>query len=286
MTAPTGERRLGVDPRLQARRQDVLRQQGRRRLRRVQVAAAVVVAGAVGWAGAASPLLDVDRVIVRGLERGRAEDVEAAAGIKPGSPLATVDVERVRSAAESVGWVAAADVSRSWPGSVLISVTERRPVAVVLPADGTTGVLVDADRQLALTGEAMDDKGVVDDEQFEDLPQIIGAVVEAQPGAPLDAAAAGAVELAGLLSREAASGAVPGTAMLQVSLNGQGELDVTLWAGDSDLAARVLFGPAVDLDDKVRTLTALLRSEVLEASTGAVIDVRVASAPVVTLGAP
>lgn len=280
MTAPTGERRLGVDPRLRARRQDVLRQQGRRRLHRVQFAAAVLAAGGVGWAVAASPLLDVDRVIVRGLEHGRIEDVEAAAGIEKGSPLVTVDLERVRSAAESVAWVAAADVSRSWPATVLVSVTERRPSAIALMPNGTTGVLVDGDRQLALIDEA-----VTDVERLGDLPLVVGAVVEARPGAPLDVAAAGAVDLAGLLRREVLSGAVPDGQMIQISVDVQGELNVAFLV-EGDVATLVLFGPARDLSHKARTLTALLRSDSLDAFDGAVIDVRVASAPVVTRGAP
>lgn len=290
MTAPTGERRLGVDPRLRARRQDVLRQQGRRRLRRVQSAAAVIVAAGVGWAVAASPLLDVDRVIVRGLDQGRIEDVEAAAGIELGSPLVTVDLERVRSGVESVDWVATADVARSWPGSVLISVTERRPLAVALLPDGS-GVLVDADRQLALTLDGATGGGGLGD-----LHRVVGAVVEARPGAPLDKDASGAVDLAGLLDHDVILGAVPDTGATEILVDGQGSLDLVLSSAEGEEAARVRFGPPVDLDDKVRTLSALFRSESLAGVAaprsgtteaipelnGVVIDLRVASAPVVT----
>ncbi len=232
-----------------------------------------------------SPLLDVDKVVVGDLDPARAEDVEAAAGIDIGSPLATLDVDRVDAAVAAVPWVATATVSRAWPGSVRIEVRERRPVAVALVPDGTA-VLVDAERQLAI-GEL---------EGRHDLPRLVGAVGQALPGAPLGAGASGALELAVLLDDVAVEGGEP-----EIHVDGQGGLDVVFPSAGVGPAPRVRFGRPVDLDDKVRTLRALLQSGALAEGEGAgsafaatapglddglVVDVRVPSAPVATSAAP
>ncbi len=292
MTAPS-DGRLGVDPRLRARRQDVLRQQGRQRLRRVQASVAVVIAGGLAWAAAMSPLLDVDQVVVRGADSSSAEAIERAAGVRLGSALATLDLGRVRAAAESVPWVDSAAVTRSWPGSVLISVTERRALAAARVSGGGW-VLVDADRQLARTDQA----------ELAGLPRVLGAVAEARPGAPLDDAARGALALAALLDDVVASGS--GTSPSgepEIVVGPDGALDLSLWSSGGP-ALQVRLGRPIDLEEKVRAVRALLHSGSVtrgqgketdenEARSSApvstgdviVIDVRVPSAPVVSRGA-
>jgi hypothetical protein len=232
-----------------------------------------------------SPLLDVDEVVVRGPDPGRAEEVEVAAGVDAGAPLATLDLDAVRAAALSVPWVGTATVSRSWPASVVIEVTSRRPVAVALVPDGTT-VLVDAERQLGLgTDDGAGDNGAGDNGQGS-LPRIVGAVGEARPGARLGTGATGALELAMLLDGVAVGdGEAP-----QIAVDDRGALHVVFPSADQDVAARVQFGRPVDLDEKVRALRALLLSKALTSEVsggeGRVIDVRVPRAPVVTRPAP
>lgn len=280
MTAPTGQRGHFVDPRLRARRDDVLREQGRRRLRRVQVAGTVLTAGGLAWAALMSPLLDVDQVIVRGTEPSRAETIKRSAAVEPGSALATLDLDPVRMAAEAVPWIDTAVVSRAWPGTVAIEVSERVPLAEArLP--GGRMVLVDAERQLAL----------MDEEQDRDLPIVVGAIAEARPGAPLDDIASGALELAMRLGR---SGDVLGAGggrggAPEIVLSEDGTLDINLFLEDAG-EVQVRFGHPVDLDDKIRAAAALLESQALSGLESAVVDVRVPEAPVITptaaLGAP
>ncbi len=278
MTAPT-EERLGVDPRLRARRQDVLRQQGRQRLRRVQVGAAVVVVGGLACGAVASPLLDVDQVIVGGADPSRIEGIEQAAGIRLGSALATVDLDRVRAAAEAVPWVDTATVTRSWPDSVLISVSERRALAAArVPGGGW--VLVDADRQLASADRA----------DLTALPTVVGAVAEARPGAPLDDAATGALGLVVLLDGVlTADGGESPRSQPEIVIGPEGDLEVSL-VSSQGAPFQMRLGRPVDLEEKVRALAALLRGGVL-AEPGpitetVVIDVRVPSAPVMSRPAP
>lgn len=281
MTTPIGQRSQLVDPRLRARRHDVLREQGRRRLRRVQAAAAILGTGGVVWAGLMSPLFDVDRVVVQGVDPDRAESVKRAVDVRTGSALATVDLDRVRAATEAEPWIDTAEVSRSWPGTVLISVTERLALAAArLPAGRV--VLVDAERQLEL----------IEAGQRGDLPLVVGAVAEARPGAPLDDGGADALELAALLRRAAvARGATTSSSegfaggQTEIVVTGDGTLEVNIsFSSGQRLQAR--FGRAIDLDEKVRALASLLESDALSGTASASIDVRVPEAPVITRAVP
>jgi cell division protein FtsQ len=58
------------------------------------------------------------------------DDVRTAAGIEPGTSLARVDVGAVHRRVASLLPVGDVDVSRELPGTVVIKVTERTPVAV------------------------------------------------------------------------------------------------------------------------------------------------------------
>lgn len=65
-----------------------------------------------------------------------------AAAIEPGTPLVKLDTDQVRARVAAVPKVAGVEVTRSWPGTVRIQITERSPVAVVKAADGVH--LIDA----------------------------------------------------------------------------------------------------------------------------------------------
>jgi cell division protein FtsQ len=57
--------------------------------------------------------------------------VVAAAGVQPGTPLARVDLGAARARVAAIPAVASASVSRSWPHTITIQVTERRPLALI-----------------------------------------------------------------------------------------------------------------------------------------------------------
>lgn len=117
----------------------------RRRRRAVRAGQALVlllpVLG-VAWVLLASSWLAVDRVVIRGLERLPEASVREAVGVRPGTPLARVDVGDVSSAVRQLPPVASVDVERSWPGTLRVVVRERVAVAG-LPRDGKV-TLVDA----------------------------------------------------------------------------------------------------------------------------------------------
>jgi cell division protein FtsQ len=130
---------------------------GRRRL--LQGLAVVVAVGVLAWLLLAGPVLAVRAVQVDGLVTLPADQVQEAAGIGTGTPLLRLDLDAAEVRVARLPQVAQVEVTRDWPDSVVITVVERVPIAVV----GEPGQrsLVDADGVLfdVVTGEPPD--GVV-----------------------------------------------------------------------------------------------------------------------------
>lgn len=224
--------------------------------------------GAGAWGLAMSPVADVDRVLVEGANRTGVDAVEEATGIHRGEALARLDIGQAGAAVENLPWVATATVTRSWPDSVVVVVTERRPVAVVATADGSRVAVDPEGRQLA----------VVDESAFPELVGIAGLAPEADPGATLAPEAAAPLELAGLLPR-----AVPGLSSEIAVVEGELEVRVLGRAGEEVL---VRFGDGDRLADKVTALAALVDAGVVAEGPGPLeVDLRVPDAPVLTRAA-
>jgi cell division protein FtsQ len=98
-------------------------------LRVLVVIAAVVIAAGVAFLAVDSPILDVDHVRVRGVEQLTADEVRAAAGVHRHDALLFLDTGAIARRVERLPWVEHASVSRQWPGTVRISVTEYQPIA-------------------------------------------------------------------------------------------------------------------------------------------------------------
>jgi cell division protein FtsQ len=130
-----------------------------RRRRALQAAAALAAVAVVAWLLLAGPVLAVRDVTVDGLVTLPADQVQEAAGIGSGTPLLRVDIDTAQARVARLPQVASVEVTRDWPDSVVITVVERVPVAVVGEAGSRS--LVDADGVLfdMVTGEAPD--GVV-----------------------------------------------------------------------------------------------------------------------------
>jgi cell division protein FtsQ len=208
---------------------------GRRRTRRRRalgwVAGLVVLAALAGylWAG---PLLAVRTVRVDGASTLPAQQVREAAGVTEGTPLLQVDVDAATRRVAELPQVADVQVSRGWPATVVITVVERTPLAVVEEAGRRT--LVDADGVLfdTITGPA---------------PAGVVRLEVADPG-PGDAATDAAL---------AAVAALPAEVRARV-------VRVTADAGGSEVALRlgngtsVAWGGGADSPEKAAVLVALL----------------------------
>ena len=241
-------------PRIRARRIEVRRDEGRRR--RVRLAVAVAVLALIGLAVAVvrSPVLDVDEVQVAGSLRTTPAEVRKAAAIRQGSAMIDVDTSGVARRVEARPWVADATVHRSWPSTVEVRVTERRPVAQARSGAGWS-VLDRTGRVLTQLDQR--DPGLV-------------VVTGVSPGAPGSSVGARAgLVLAGALTARlgAAAGAIE---------QGSEGLELDLRDG---IAVR--FGSVDELDEKLFALDAILAKARRDPPI-ATIDVRVPSAPVLT----
>lgn len=267
-TTSTNRARPPIDPRIQERRRDVRRHEGRRRLRRL---GALVAVGAIAAAGALvvfSPVLDVDRVLVRGAVRTDLDQVAPAAGIEVGEPMALVPESRAAAGVERLPWVARASVRRSWPATVVVSLEERTPVAVVAAQDGRH-VLVDGEgRQLEMVPNA----------EAAGLPVVEGLDIEPTPGGTAGERAEGALELsAGLLA------AFPDGAVV-VQVDEHGGLEALLTPASTP-EVQVLVGAPHRLPDKLLALASVLE-QAGDEPPPSIVDVRAPDAPALTRASP
>jgi cell division protein FtsQ len=260
VTEATG-RRTSIDPRIRARRIAVQRDVGRQRLRRLLLTFGAGAVVAAAWGSTRSPLLDVDHIEVAGATNSGVDVIQAASGIQPGSVLLTVPLGRAADRIAALPWVQTVDVERQWPGTVAITVTERRPIAYLPAAKGV--VLVDGEaRQLAVV-----------DAPPPGLLRLDVAAVRPQPGKPAPGKFRAVLELAATVPsvladrivalRPEPDGSVSGT----VRLRDGGESALLLGAPTQTGAKWLALATVLDEADPARLAT---------------IDLRVPGAPALT----
>jgi cell division protein FtsQ len=131
----------GIEPRLRQRRIGVRRAEGRRRLRRWGVVAAVLVVVIAVLAVLGSSLFSVDDVDVTGVQRADADAVLAVVDDLVGEPVLLVDTGAAEDRLEQIPYVDTARVRTDFPNGVTIEVREREPVATAAGADGRFRIL-------------------------------------------------------------------------------------------------------------------------------------------------
>ncbi|MBB4930950.1 cell division protein FtsQ [Lipingzhangella halophila] len=96
----------------------------------------VAVLSVVTWLLLGSRLLVVRDVEVSGAGRLDPDAVEAAADVDTGTPLVRVDTDAATSRVEDLRLVDKATVSRGWPATLRVRVTERTPELSIAVGDG------------------------------------------------------------------------------------------------------------------------------------------------------
>jgi cell division protein FtsQ len=238
-----------VDPRVRERWIAARRAEGRRRFRILVTVLAVVTLGALAWGATVSPILDVNRVVVRGVQRLDRASVVDAAGVHPGDALVWFDASTAAARVEGLPWVRHARVERDFPGTVRIVVRERQPVAWV---DATPVVLVDDEGRVL---EATDAPPA-------GLPRLVGAEsaptgAHVRPRAAARVAAAFGTLRSGVTAVSVADGAA-----------------VARLASGVD----VRFGHPTDLGQKIRAALAVVQA--LGTRSPGYVDVSVPATPV------
>jgi cell division protein FtsQ len=257
--AESGPGTAAIDPRLRARRISVRRDEGRRRLRRLTGLGVVAAVAVLTLGVTRSPLLDVDRVQVAGATHTSIDAIQRATGIRRHAPMTDVDLDRARAAVLALPWVQTASITRRWPASVRVVITERTAVAVVTA--GAEGfALVDGD----------------------------GRVLELSPAPPPGYMLLANVSLpgpAGSTIDPSASDALTVARVMPASLRPKVS---TVVAEDDGVVLRLVaggvvrLGPAIDLEPKLRAADTVLAE--VDMTNLCAVDVRVASAPSLTRG--
>ena len=126
---------MAIDPRIRARRVEIRRAEGRRRLRFLLLALGLVALAVGAWGLTRSPLLDLDHVRVDGVTDADAAAVLDAAALETGTAMFDLDLGSAETAVGELAWVKSASVEREWPGTIRITVTKRVGVVVLADAD-------------------------------------------------------------------------------------------------------------------------------------------------------
>jgi cell division protein FtsQ len=103
-----------------------------------RMVALVVGLGLIGLVIAVlwTPLLGVRSVEVVGVRDLTVAQVEAIAQVPTGTPMLRLDTVGITTRVAQLPRVASVDVSREWPSTVRIDITERDPVGIVTKPDG------------------------------------------------------------------------------------------------------------------------------------------------------
>ena len=118
---------VDIDPRIQERRIEIIRAKGKRRLRMLLMAVLLVLLLLAAVLISKSSLLDVDEVVVVGVDSQLEELIVTVANIPKSKPLLEVDTEAISTRIKKIPSVRDAKVSRSFGGKVTISVMLREP---------------------------------------------------------------------------------------------------------------------------------------------------------------
>lgn len=108
--------------------------------------------------------MTIKNIEVSGREKTDTNALLAAIGQKPGTPIITFDVEAARERVEELSWVRSAEVERQLPDTLIVSIIERKPLAL-WQTEGRDHVLIDGD------GEQLQNYELGD---YLDLPVLVG----------------------------------------------------------------------------------------------------------------
>jgi cell division protein FtsQ len=248
-----------IDPRLRARRSTVLREAGRRRLRRLLVVVGVVGIGATAWALSHSSMVDIDRVEVLGLDRLSLSTAEQAMGVSVGDDMLWLDMDEIASGLVALPWVHSVELQRRWPGALRVTVVERTAVALAL-SEANMWVQVDGEGRVLTEASSNPPH----------LPRLSGLHGAGAPGSFLAEDAAAPLAVVPVLPPE-----------LLIEVQGlwrddRGEMHVSMVTGEE-----IILGDDLDLRAKVAAMLTMWGTLDAENRTSWILDVSVPNLPVV-----
>jgi cell division protein FtsQ len=142
----------------------------------------VVLLLAAGWFVWSGPVLVLKDVTVRGVPAAQESEIRSAARLPAGRPMVRLDLADAQRRVAAVRTVRSAEVSRSWPTGVTITVTLRTPVAVVKDAHGTLHLADSTGTAYAEVSTAPSDVPLVDADAND--PAAVQSVVQVLAALP------------------------------------------------------------------------------------------------------
>jgi cell division protein FtsQ len=248
-----------MHPRLARRRAAIGREAGRRRLVMLLGALSVLSIAVIAYAALHSSLFSARHVTVVGNQQTTDQQILVASGMLAHPPLLNIDVGRDEAAIEQLPWIEKAVLDLKWPDSVLITVTERNPVASFDDGAHLFGVVDETGRLLEISSSPP--RGLV--------PLRIPKSALA-PGAWLPRADA----VLALVASAVPESIFHEIRTLEATSTGA---VVVLRSG-----ARAELGQATDLAAKMTALATMLATPSVVLGAHSSIDLRVPDAPVVT----
>lgn len=245
-----------MDGRIAARRRAVRGQRRRRRLRRTILGVLVIAALGVLIGLERSTLVALDVIEVEGLTRLAESDVLEALDLEAGTSTVRLRLGPARERVVALPLVRDADVSRTGPRSVRVTVEERAAVLVV--RGGGSQRLVDREGVVIATGA----DPTLAEVRLGTAPPAVGGSAEERP-----------LLAASLTLWRGLSGPIRAD-LLRIDALAEDDLTLVLIDG-----TRVRIGRPERLDEKIRALGAIL--EDLGEVPAAVVDVRSPTAPVI-----
>ncbi|MEO3747351.1 FtsQ-type POTRA domain-containing protein [Plantactinospora sp. B5E13] len=206
----------------------------------------LVLAGA--WLVYGTAVFGVRNVRVVGVALLTPEQVRQAVGVSGDTPLARVDLAAVRARVAQLPPVARVTVSRGWPGTLVVEVVERTPVAVV-----------PQDRRFLV----VDGSGVVFQTRA-DRPAELPVARVARPG-PEDVSTRAALEVLAALTPELRE------RLAEVVVEAPARITVRLQRGRT-----LLWGDSSRSDTKAQVATSLLgeKGDTIDVRTPDVVTIR------------
>jgi hypothetical protein len=269
MTAPVAPPpptppRAPIDPRILQRRVQVRRDEGRRRLHLLIAVAGVAALVVAAWGVTRSPLMSLDRVQVRGAVHTTPAQVVAAAGLHHGQAMTDLREGGIAHRVDRLPWISHTHVVRRWPGTVVITISERAPRLTVAKAGHGWQVLDRSGRVLETTLVPLPG-----------LPRIEGLSTRAAPGQVIEPTLRPALAVAVAIPVDRL-GRLPA-----VLPRPDGSVSVSIWpTGTIDL------GPPVQVGEKLKSAFLVLdhlATTKTDPRTIKMIDVRVPGSPTLTL---
>lgn len=200
------------------------------RAMRFGIVAAVVLAAVGAWVLYGSSAFAVTEVLVKGTTFVEIDQIRQAAAVSKGTALAAVDTDEVAARVRGVAPVADATVSRDWPHTLVVEITERTPYLAV-PGDAGVGLV--------------DSSGVAY-RTVDEIPPGIWPVELKTPG-PQDAATVGVLSVLSSLTDELRD------ELKSISAPAPTRIELRLKGGRT-----IFWGDATDSAEKSEVATVLL----------------------------